>query len=189
MGRYAIEYGDVSLLGPVDWDWDDLFTNDTEGLGRYVKWLNVRYADQPSLAASNTIERNAFAVRPAYDDPATGDFTLIAGHPLLDVGEVIAGINDAFIVGAGPDVGAFERGGIRPGTDALPSVLRADAARKLPGAPDAAFPGVTLPWIDPDAVIGNATFADLLFYDVEPSRARPILVSRAGVTVRISVAP
>ena len=117
--RYVIEYIPTTFVGPVDWDWDNLWTQDTEGAGRFVKWLNVTYPDIGALAASGTIEANGFEILPEYEDAAAGDFTLIAGSGLLDVGITIAGINDAFIVGAGPDVGAYERGGIVPGPDGM----------------------------------------------------------------------
>jgi len=187
--RYVIEYGQTSLAGPVDWDLDALWTWDVAGAGRFVKWLDVRYPDMAALAASGTIEANGFQVVPEYEDPATGDFTLVAGHALLDAGEVIPGINDAFIVGPGPDVGAFERGGIVPGPDdPRVEVLRSGLAADLPADPDDRFPDVFLPWVDPDAVVGNPGLPALLFYEVAPS-TRPILVAREPNTVRIEFLP
>jgi hypothetical protein len=43
----------------------------------------------------------------------TGDYALGASSPAVDKGEVIPGINDGY-AGAGPDMGAFELGGIGP---------------------------------------------------------------------------
>lgn len=111
--RYALE-SSVTPTGPVDLDWDNLWTDNLDGNPRFVKWLNVTYANLDALKASNTIEKNGFQVDPKYEDANAGDFTLIEGSPLLDVGQVIAGINDRFVVGKGPDVGAFERGGVAP---------------------------------------------------------------------------
>jgi len=111
--RYAIE-SDVTPLGTADLDWDNLWTDSADGTPRFVKWLGVKYADIGELKASNTIEKNGFQVEPQYENESAGDFNLIEGSPLLDVGEVIEGINDRFIVGKGPDIGAFERGGANP---------------------------------------------------------------------------
>jgi MYXO-CTERM domain-containing protein len=112
--RYVVEYGGTSLLGGVDLDYDALHTVDTT---RYVKWLNVRYANMAALAASGTVEVHGFGAAPVYQDVAAGNLALAAGHALLDVGVVVDGVNNSDIVGAGPDIGAFERGGIVPGPD------------------------------------------------------------------------
>ncbi len=115
--RYVVE-SSVTPSGPLDLDFDDLFTDSADGTPRFVKWLDVRYADLGELQASNTIEQHGFSIEPQYEDPAGGDFTPVAGSPLIDVGEPIPGINDRFTTGAGPDLGAFERGGVAPGNDA-----------------------------------------------------------------------
>ncbi|MFC2172589.1 hypothetical protein ACFLU6_08160 [Acidobacteriota bacterium] len=47
-------------------------------------------------------------------------------------------------------------------------VLRADAKAKLPPSPDTVFETDALPFIDPDPVITQGSFPDLLFYQVEP---------------------
>jgi MYXO-CTERM domain-containing protein len=98
----------------VDLDWDNLWTDSLDGTPRFVKWLNVKYADISELKASATIEGNGFQVKPEYEDADNGNFTPIEGSNLVDVGVVIEGINDRFIAGAGPDLGAFERGGVNP---------------------------------------------------------------------------
>ncbi|MFH2005091.1 MAG: right-handed parallel beta-helix repeat-containing protein [bacterium] len=114
--RYVIEYGDTSLLGVVDLDYDDLWTHDVEGVGRFVKWLDVRYADLAELQTGTGLELHGLQTEPVYEDAAGGNFTPVEGSPLLDVGLPIPGINDRFSVD-GPDIGAFERGGIQPGPD------------------------------------------------------------------------
>ncbi|MBI5532495.1 MAG: right-handed parallel beta-helix repeat-containing protein [Deltaproteobacteria bacterium] len=115
--RYVIE-SSITPAGPVDIDWDDLYTDSADGEPRFVKWLDVRYKTLDELKASNTIEQHGFNIQPAYENAAAGDFTPVAGSGLLDVGTIIEGVNDRFIVGAGPDLGAFERGGVGPTSDA-----------------------------------------------------------------------
>jgi hypothetical protein len=114
--RYVIE-SSVTPSGPVDLDYDDLYTDSADGTPRFVKWLDVRYASLAELKASNTIEQHGFQIAPAYENAAAGDFTPVAGSGVLDVGQVLPGINDRWIVGAGPDLGAFERGGVGPSND------------------------------------------------------------------------
>lgn len=112
--RYVIEYGETSTNPGVDFDFDNLWTRDP---ARFVKWLDVRYDDIAALSTSNTIEANGFELEPAYEDPSSETYRLVAGHGLVDVGVEIPGINTRFIEGAGPDVGAYERDGVSPWED------------------------------------------------------------------------
>ena len=105
---------------------------------------------------------SGFQSMPSYESKVSGDFTLTAGHALLDVGQIMDGINDKNIAGAGPDVGAYERGGMQPGPAMF--ILRADAARKLPATPDDTFLGERLPWVDPDSPLLSPPLPSLLFY-------------------------
>ncbi|MFW5741172.1 MAG: hypothetical protein ACOC1F_12480, partial [Myxococcota bacterium] len=114
--RYVIE-SSVTPSGLVDLDYDNLYTDNLDGEPRFVKWLDVRYADLSELVASDTIEQHGFAMEPAYEAPAAGDFTLAEGSGLIDVGAVLEGVNDRDMVGGGPDLGAYERGGTTPGWD------------------------------------------------------------------------
>jgi len=114
--RYVIEYMGDALLGPVDLDYDNLWTHNTDGGSRFVKWLDVRYDNLAQLAADTGLEAHGFQHEPRYEDPAGGDYTLVADSPLVNAGVALAGVNDRFAVD-GPDVGAFERGGAWPGPD------------------------------------------------------------------------
>lgn len=116
--RYVIENGLTSVNAGVSFDFDALHTDDP---ARFVKWLNVKYDDLAALKASGTIEANGFQVQPTYVAPAKLDYDLTDGHALIDKAVTIDGINSGFVVGAGPDVGAFEKGGVSPLTDATPS--------------------------------------------------------------------
>ncbi|MBN1906474.1 MAG: right-handed parallel beta-helix repeat-containing protein [Deltaproteobacteria bacterium] len=59
----------------------------------------------------NVIQDNEFkdglSCVPGFSDPASGDYTLSSGSPLIDRGLIIPGINDDY-AGAAPDTGAFE---------------------------------------------------------------------------------
>jgi MYXO-CTERM domain-containing protein len=111
--RYVIEYGQSGLAGVVDLDYDNLYTDNAAGGSRFVKWRGQTYADLAALQSGASLEQNGFSVAPAYVDVSSGDFTLVAGHALLDKAVAIPGINDVQLSGAA-DVGAFERGGIKP---------------------------------------------------------------------------
>ena len=115
--RYVIESMLTTLNPGVDWDHDALWTTATD---RFVKWEDIRYDTIAELIASDTIEQHGLQIEPQYDDAASGDFNLIEGHELIDQGLLIDGINTMFVVGAGPDTGAFERGGVNPWEDAPP---------------------------------------------------------------------
>lgn len=135
--RYVIEYGETSLAGTVDLDYDDLHTDNADGGSRFAKWLNVRYDDLAAFRSGTGLEAHGFSVAPAYQDAAQGDYSLVAGHALLDVGVALPGINHLGLSGA-PDVGAFERGGLRPrpGADAPPLPPGLDGSPALDGGRD-----------------------------------------------------
>lgn len=181
--RYVIEYGDVSLLSPIDWDNDDLYSHDSEGAGRFVKWLDVRYANLAELQASGTIERGGLSVRPTYENPVGGDYRLTAGHPLVDAGVVVSGIDDQGFAGSAPDLGAVERDGIpwpgcAAGAPLSPVLLRnaewpgtnrasifsgpsAGCPRPLdPGCPAPGPPALSLDPTGADCVAGGPTSGD-----------------------------
>jgi len=115
--RYVFE-SNVGLSGPVDLDYDNLFTDSLDGTPRFLKWNNVRYDTMAQLKASHTIETNGWSIPPKYENAPAGDYRLAEGSALIDVGAVIPGINDQGFAGAGPDVGAFERGALTPDNDA-----------------------------------------------------------------------
>ena len=114
--RYVIEYMQSTLAGVVDMDYDNLFTTNADGGQRFVKWMDVRYADLAELQAGTDLEPNGFSLEPTYEDPESGDYTLTSDSPLLNAGQILPGIN-AHLHVDGPDLGAFERGGIQPGPD------------------------------------------------------------------------
>ncbi len=100
--RYALaKYNPVTL----DWDWDDLYTTNTE---RFVYWEGTRYDTLAGFRAGTGQETNGLAAAPKLVAPASGDFRPRADSALVDRGQVIPGINDDYD-GSAPDVGACER--------------------------------------------------------------------------------
>jgi len=107
---YSILYeAGPNLLGPIDLDYDDLVSSHKTS-PKLVKWSpSVRYDTLADFAAATGYEKHGVEIAPSFVDVAQGDYTLAAGSPLLDVGEVLPGINDKWHVD-GPDLGAVERG-------------------------------------------------------------------------------
>jgi hypothetical protein len=95
---------------PVDLDYDALHTSGTEGLA----WWEGVGGELPTLGDLRSVtgqELHGVAGPPGFTDAATGDYTPREGSPLIDRGVVLPGINTGFN-GAGPDIGAFERGAV-----------------------------------------------------------------------------
>ena len=108
---------------PDNWrtsiDYDGFAWPDSTTLPLF-KWHDVRYDDLAQLQAATTIEANGVRVpmscfetldvpgpSPAVIPPQR--VTLADGCNAVDAGEVMANVNDGY-VGAGPDLGAHERG-------------------------------------------------------------------------------
>ena len=70
--------------------------------------LTTTYATLADLQNGVQQEMNGISADPALTNPAGGDFTPLAGSPLIDRGVVIPGINDTVRDGL-PDIGAVER--------------------------------------------------------------------------------
>ena len=119
-GWYAWENG-----GPGDPNWRTNLDYDGFDWGGYVygfKWNNVRYTDLAEFVAATGLEPHGVVIDAAtcfetFDVPAPPPasvppqlMTLAAGCNAVDVGVRLPNINDDFS-GAGPDLGAHERGG------------------------------------------------------------------------------
>ena len=125
--RYVMEYMGTTLTGPVEMDYDDLYTNNTASGGpRFVKWKDTKYSDLAALTKGTGLEAHGFSVKPRFANLASGDLTLVAGHALLDRAQPIPGVNHLGLKGA-PDVGAVERGGKLPGADGGPGDPETDS--------------------------------------------------------------
>jgi uncharacterized protein (TIGR03382 family) len=95
---------------PFSQDHDLIFA--TAG-DRWVSFQGERYDTVDAYLAATGLCAHCVAGDPRFVNVAAGDLALDEGSPALDVGEVIPGVNDGY-VGAGPDLGALERGGDVP---------------------------------------------------------------------------
>ena len=93
-------------VSPIRWDGDANALH-TTSTGPLVEWLGTPLATIFDLRRMTNQERAGLSVPPQLTDPARGDFTPLAGSPLIDHGVVISGINERF-AGRGPDIGAIE---------------------------------------------------------------------------------
>jgi hypothetical protein len=103
--NYAIANQNASQ--PIDFNYDNLYT---ERENELVWWEDLDDRHLETLEEVQTIlgiELDGINVNPVFSDPASGDFTLKSGSPLIDKGLLIPGINDTFH-GTAPDIGAFE---------------------------------------------------------------------------------
>ena len=95
---------------PFSQDYDLIFA--TAG-DRWVSFQGERYDTVDAYLGATGLCAHCVAGDPRFLDAAGGDYALDEGSPALDVGEVIPGVNDDY-QGAGPDLGALERGGDVP---------------------------------------------------------------------------
>jgi hypothetical protein len=100
----------IYKVNPValDFDRDDLHRSTA---GRLAYWMGASYADLAALQSATGQEPTGLSLGPALTNPAAGDFTPLAGSPLVGAALVLAGINDG-AAGAPPDppdIGAVER--------------------------------------------------------------------------------
>ncbi len=102
---YAINNNNAGQ--PLDFDYDLLYTIMANEL---VYWGDGPDRHMRDLATFRNLtgqELNGFSYAPGFTDPASGDYTLSSGSPLIDKGLIIPGINDGY-AGTAPDTGAFE---------------------------------------------------------------------------------
>jgi hypothetical protein len=105
---YAVE--DWSGTRPCDFDYDCAHTTGTYPYARIGDTTYLTFAD---YQAGTGLESNGWDLQPVFEDPASGDFRLVSGSPLLDQGVVIPGFNHDY-VGSGPEPGAYETGAAAP---------------------------------------------------------------------------
>jgi hypothetical protein len=109
-GRYVIELRDNSDPTTMSFDYDAMYTTDPT---RFVSWAIVKYTTFALFKAGTGQESHGISVSDFhYTDEANGDLTLESDSPLIDIGTVLVGFNDANSpwphTGVAPDMGAYE---------------------------------------------------------------------------------
>ncbi len=107
--RYVIEHSLSQFLGPVDMDYDLFWSTRPSGEPR-IKWKNVRYNDLRSFQQATQLQSHGVEALPRFVNEALGDYRPAAASAMIDKGQRIDGINTTQILGAAPDIGAFESG-------------------------------------------------------------------------------
>jgi hypothetical protein len=101
---YALE--STSSQNPVDFDYDDLYTNAS---GKLVNWSGAKYTAISTFYAAAGQEQHGQSDLPGFSNAAGADFILSPSSQLIDKGFVIPGINNDY-QGNAPDIGCFEYG-------------------------------------------------------------------------------
>jgi hypothetical protein len=92
----------------LDWNFDDLWTTHAT---RYVSWQGTTYATLADLVSGTGQEASGRRAAPMLVDPSAGNFAPQDASPLIDAGTPLPGIDDGYL-GAAPDIGAVEWGGL-----------------------------------------------------------------------------
>ncbi len=126
--RYAFEFTTVPDEGWRDFDYDAWGT--TRAIGSpsdpYFKWNNIRYDRLSNLQAigvemhgvealfSHLLNAALPAAWSVAVEPGSRDLRLGAGTPQINAGAPMPNLNDPFVAGGQPDMGAFEYGQLLP---------------------------------------------------------------------------
>lgn len=161
------------------WSEDGLFRFITssasvpDSAGDFAAWQSVSpYSDNSVLLEGEAVfdgididfAEQGFAV---LRDPLAADFSLAAGSSAIDAAVVLPGVSDVY-VGAGPDIGAWERGAAPPEYGARVTVT----------PPEQPFA------IDDHAYVetGQTVIVDVLANDFEPNGESLSITGVAGAT-------
>jgi hypothetical protein len=108
-GRYVYEMGGVN-----DFDYDNMYTTDTDSAGRFVKWNNIQYGSLSSFQNATAQEPHGLSEDTNFVNAANGNLNLQQTSACIDAGEILPGFNDANspwpYSGSAPDIGAYEYG-------------------------------------------------------------------------------
>jgi hypothetical protein len=77
---------------------------------RLFLWKSIGYNTLAALRTGTGFELAGRHGDPLFANAGAGDYSLLSGSPAIDGAIPMPGINDSFS-GAGPDMGALERGG------------------------------------------------------------------------------
>jgi len=94
-------------LSPMDFDYDDLYSVNTNGPLFLIAYHN-KYGTLDDVRKRLRYLRHGISADPRLADPGQGDFRLAGGSPCVDAGTPVPGIDDGRILGAAPDMGAYE---------------------------------------------------------------------------------
>ncbi|MAF84698.1 MAG: hypothetical protein CL797_11445 [Chromatiales bacterium] len=107
--RYMFEFKGKELLGPVDLDYDVLWTNGPVTDQQYrFKWLGEHHKNRFSLTMATGLELNGIERQPEFRDAENGDFMPRNGSVMIDAASLVHGVNTLHFLGDAPDIGALE---------------------------------------------------------------------------------
>jgi hypothetical protein len=96
-----------SQLSPMDFDYDNLYSMNTNGPLFQIAYHN-NYKTLDDVRRKLRYLRHGISAEPRLAAPGRGDFRLAAGSPCVDAGIAVPGITDGRILGTAPDMGAYE---------------------------------------------------------------------------------
>jgi hypothetical protein len=100
--NHALRDKDIGY--PVDLDYDNLWTGNSNGL---VLWDSAAYTTLAAFSGATGQEPHGLNVNPGFVGPQNAMYTLKSTSSLIDAGVIIPGINHNY-AGLAPDIGAFE---------------------------------------------------------------------------------
>jgi parallel beta-helix repeat protein len=95
---------DIEIDDPIDFDFDNITSRPGSVL---VRWMGMNLDTLEAFTAVSGQEVHGLSVDPMFIDTSVGNYGLHPSSPLIDMGELIPGINHDY-VGLGPDIGAYE---------------------------------------------------------------------------------
>ncbi len=126
--RYAYENYRYKMVEPVNWDYDCIYSRNTQPWPYYITayWYGlankVNAVNLEAFRSATGQETHGIASDPLLTDLNNYNIALREGSPGIDAGVVINGINEKSYSGRAPDMGAIEYGVTR--SPAPPSNLR-----------------------------------------------------------------
>jgi hypothetical protein len=126
--RYAFENYRYKMVEPVNWDYDCIYSRNTQPWPYYITayWYGltnkVNAVNLEAFRAATGQETHGIASDPLFTDLNSYNAALRESSPGIDAGAIIYGVNDRNYGGKAPDMGAIEYGAIR--SPAPPSNLR-----------------------------------------------------------------
>jgi hypothetical protein len=112
--RYGFENYRYEMSEPVDWDYDCIYTRNTQLWPYYVTayWYGipskVNAVDISAFRSATGQEIHGTSSDPLFADIDNCDIDLQEDSPCRDTGAIIVGINDVNYLGSAPDMGAVE---------------------------------------------------------------------------------